>query len=176
MKDNTNTIKMDNNVILKNPIFKMFKDELENMLTTISDRYSIDYEELKKLSFSNSNLAIQYGIRKRIKRKIDKDKQCMGRKIDGEQCTRSRKECSEYCLSHQKNLKFGRVDDGRVITQETERKKKKRRGDDYIATKRKTIGEVVYLMDEKRNIYSYNLENPQYLGVYNDESDMIVSN
>ena len=119
MKDNTNTIKMDNNIILKNPIFKMFKDELENMLTTISDRYSIDYEELKKLSFSNSNLAIQYGIRKRIKRKIDKDKQCMGRKIDGEQCTRSRKECSEYCLSHQKNLKFGRVDDGRVITQET---------------------------------------------------------
>ena len=167
---------MDNNVILKNPIFKMFKEELENMLETISKQYNIDYEELKKLSFSNSNLAIQYGIRKRIKRKIDKDKQCMGRKIDGEQCTRSRKDCSEYCLSHQKNLKFGRVDDGRVITQETERKKKKRRGDDYIATKRKTIDDVVYLMDEKRNIYSYNLENPKYLGVYDEESEKIVSN
>ena len=50
---------MDNNIILKNPIFKMFKDELESMLEIISNTYDINYEELKKLSFSNSNLAIQ---------------------------------------------------------------------------------------------------------------------
>lgn len=165
---------MDNNIILKNPIFKMFKDELENMLQTISKTYDIDYDELKKLSFSNSNLAIQYGIRKRIKRKIDKDKQCMGRKIDGEQCTRSRRDHSEYCLSHQKNLKFGRIDDGKVITQENERKKKKNKGDDYIATKRKMIENITYLIDEKNNIYSYNIETPVLLGKYDTHQDKIV--
>ena len=166
---------MDNNIILKNPIFKMFKDELENMLELISKTYGIDYEELKKLSFSNSNLAIQYGIRKRIKRKIEKDKQCMGRKIDGEQCTRSRKDSSEYCLSHQKNLKFGRIDDGKVITPESERKKKKKRGNDYIATKRKIIKNITYLIDEKNNIYSYNIEEPVFLGTYDAELDKIVN-
>jgi len=166
---------MDNTVILKNPIFKMFKDELESMLRSISTTYNIDYEELAKLSFSNSNLAIQYGIRKRIKRKIDKDKQCMGRKIDGEQCTRSKKDTKEYCLSHQKNLKFGRVDDGRVITLETERKKKKRHGDDYIATKRKTINDITYLLDEKQNLYSYNLENPEFIGQYDEEHNTILN-
>jgi hypothetical protein len=166
---------MDNNIILKNPIFKMFKDELEAMLEIISNTYDINYEELKKLSFSNSNLAIQYGIRKRIKRKIDKDKQCMGRKIDGEQCTRSRKECSEYCLSHQKNLKFGRIDDGKVIVQESERKKKKKRDDDYIATKRKIIKDITYLIDDKNNIYSYNIEAPVLLGTYDNLQDKIVS-
>tara|TARA_B110001450_G_scaffold245273_1_gene258158 strand:- start:473 stop:970 length:498 start_codon:yes stop_codon:yes gene_type:complete len=165
---------MDNNIILKNPIFKMFKDELETMLQTISKTYDIDYDELKKLSFSNSKMAIQYGIRKRIKRKIDKDKQCMGRKIDGYQCTRSRKDKSEYCLSHQKNLKFGRIDDGKVITPDNERKKKKTKGDDYIATKRKIIENITYLIDEKNNIYSYNIETPVLLGKYDTYMDKIV--
>ena len=35
----------------------------------------------------------------------------MGRKIDGARCTRSRREGSEYCLSHQKGLPQGRFDD-----------------------------------------------------------------
>jgi hypothetical protein len=172
MNHNINT--MDNNIILKNPIFKMFKEELENMLHTISQTYDIDYEELKKLSFSNANLAIQYGIRKRIKRKIDKDKQCMGRKIDGHQCTRSRRDNLEYCLSHQKNLKFGRIDDGKVITHEGERKKKKKKGDDYIATKRKMIENITYLIDENNNIYSYNIESPVLLGKYDIENNNII--
>ena len=165
---------MDNNIILKNPVFKLFNDEVEKMLERISETYNIDIEDLKKLSFSNSNLAIQYGIKKRIKRKIDKDKQCMGRKIDGDQCTRSRKDCSDYCLSHQKNLKFGRIDDPNYNTCIVTKKKKKKENDDYIATKRHIIEHITYLIDEDNNIYSYNIDKPIYIGKYDSDTGKIV--
>ena len=172
MNHNINT--MDNNIILKNPIFKMFKEELENMLHSISQTYDIDYEELKKLSFSNANLAIQYGIRKRIKRKIDKDKQCMGRKIDGKQCTRSSLEESEFCKSHKENLPHGRYDNKDYIVPEKGKRGRKKKSIDYndgnyIATHLEMIDGVQYLVNEEGLIFSYNIESPIFIGQKTDE-------
>ena len=49
-------------------------------------------------------------IKKRNRRVLSSDHQCMGRKIDGNQCTRRKKSGSEYCQSHQKRLPNGRYD------------------------------------------------------------------
>ena len=137
---------MENNIILKNPIFKMFKEELDKMLMAISIQYNINFNEVSKIAFNNSNIALQYGIRKRTKRKIESGKQCMGRKIDGEQCTRSRKGLYEYCLSHHKNLKFGRIDDEKVNNNRKVYQTKKK-SDQYVATKRIIIKGVSWRMN-----------------------------
>ena len=116
---------MDSNLVLKNPVLKIMNDEIESVIQKISQTYNIPLEDLRKC-YNHSCLAIKYGIKKRVKRKIDPCKQCMGRKIDMEQCTRSRKEGSEYCLSHQKSLKFGRIDDdmaGKPVKKNTEKKR-----------------------------------------------------
>tara|TARA_B110000238_G_scaffold102976_1_gene112179 strand:+ start:2591 stop:3103 length:513 start_codon:yes stop_codon:yes gene_type:complete len=166
----------DNNLfILKNPIFKLLVEEIEEILKLISVKYVIEYNELKDVAFTNSNLAIKYGIKKRIKRKIDKDKQCMGRKIDREQCTRSRQTDSEFCKSHQKTLKYGRIDDVSFeeIPKRTRGRKRKNENSDYIATKVINIKNVRYLIDKDNIIYSYNIEHPSVLGVYDHENNVI---
>ena len=100
----------------------------------------------------------------------------MGRKIDGEQCTRSRKGSYEYCLSHHKNLKFGRIDDikfnnisvGKIC-------QNKKKSDEYLATKRLVINNVTYLIDDKQNVYTYNVESPILIGKYQINHKSIVS-
>lgn len=167
---------MENSIILKNPIFKMFKEEFDKMLDAISVHYNLNLDEVSKIAFNNSNIALQYGIRKRTKRKIDACNQCMGRKIDGEQCTRSRKGSYEYCLSHHKNLKFGRIDDikfnnisvGKIC-------QNKKKSDEYLATKRLVINNVTYLIDDKQNVYTYNVESPILIGKYQINHKSIVS-
>ena len=166
----------DNNLfILKNPIFKLLVEEIEEILKLISVKYIIDYTELKEVAFTNSNLAIKYGIKKRIKRKIDKDKQCMGRKIDRDQCTRSRQTDSEFCKSHQKTLRYGRIDDASFedIPKRPRGRKRKNENNDYIATKVINIKNVRYLIDKDNTIYTYNIDHPRVLGVYDPENRVI---
>lgn len=165
-----------NSIILKNPIFKMFKEELDKMLQAISLNYNIPYDEVSQIAFNNSNIALQYGIRKRTKRKIEASKQCMGRKIDGEQCTRSKKGPHEYCLSHHKNLKFGRIDDEKFNNMnQTKISQNKKKSDEYLATKRLVVNNVTYLIDDKQNIYTYNVESPVLIGKYQINHKSIIS-
>lgn len=166
----------ENTLVLKNPIFKLLVDEIDSIIQKISKNYNIDYDVLKDLAFKNSNLAIKYGIKKRIKRKIDKDKQCMGRKIDREQCTRSRREDSEYCKSHEKTLKYGRIDDTSFdeVPKRPRGRKKKNDNSDYIATKAVIIENIKYLVDNDNNVYTYNIEAPIELGKYDISSNTII--
>ena len=50
-------------------------------------------------------------MKKRNRRVLDNSIRCMGRKIDGKQCTRSRLKDCDFCKSHKDNLAHGRVDD-----------------------------------------------------------------
>lgn len=161
--------------ILKNPIFKLLLEEIEEILHKVSNKYNINYNDLKDIAFKNSNLAVKYGIKKRIKRKIDKDHQCMGRKIDREQCTRSRQPGSDFCRSHQKTLKYGRIDDNlcEVIPKKTRGRKRKHDNKDYIATKIIVIDNIKYLIDNEDTIYTYNIEKPTVLGKYDHQSKVI---
>ena len=118
--------------IIKTPIFKLLIDEIDDIIKKIGEKYDLDYNELKDIAFKNSKLAIKYGIKKRVKRKIEKCNQCMGRKIDREQCTRSRRDGTEFCRSHQKNLKYGRIDDNNFVDVQKQRgRKKKTDSSDY---------------------------------------------
>ena len=74
--------------IISQEIFKIFEDEVTNIIENISEQYNISKEELKNKFMPNIlNISIKMGVKKRNKRVLPSEVRCMGRKIDGEQCT-----------------------------------------------------------------------------------------
>ena len=160
--------------IVSSGIFKIFDEELSQILKNISSEYNLDYEILKtKYSADISNIGVKLGVKKRNRRVLPKDVQCMGRKIDMEQCTRSRRPGSDYCLSHSKRLPHGRIDDANFVKKQKGKRGRKRKSSsfneqDYITTKIEVIKGIEYLVDEHDNVFSYNMNNPEYLGKKQD--------
>ena len=156
--------------LISSGIFKIFDDELSNTLKKISIEYNIDFTELEnKYGADISSIGVKLGVKKRNRRVLPKECQCMGRKIDMEQCTRSRRAGSDYCLSHSKRLPHGRIDDKNFVKKEKGKRGRKRKTSsfneqDYITTKVENINGIEYLVDSDDNVFTYNINNPEYLG------------
>ena len=153
--------------IISQEIFKIFEDEVTNIIDNISEQYNISKEELKNKFMPNIlNISIKMGVKKRNKRVLPSEVRCMGRKIDGEQCTRSRRNGCDYCLSHSKRLPHGRIDDDNFVKKVKGKRgrKKKSLDSEYIATKVQNICGTDYLVDEYDNVFTYNLNKSEYLG------------
>mgnify|MGYP001201437017 CR=1 FL=1 len=149
-----------------------FKIALNLTIPEVVNKYNIG-----RLTLCVRNGPYKHPGAKSIKRKIDKDKQCMGRKIDREQCTRSRREGSEFCKSHEKTLKYGRIDDESFedAPKRPRGRKRKEENSEYIATKILMIDNIKHLIDSENNVYTYNIEQPKILGKYDHEQKLIVS-
>lgn len=111
--------------------------------------------------------------KKRVRRVIPDNMRCMGRKIDGLRCTRSRITGYEFCRSHCKSLPNGKINDGKIIKPKTSkrgRKKKYENNDDYLKVYKKTIDGEQYFIDENQYIYTTNLNEPERIGLYDNNS------
>ena len=158
--------------IISSHLFKTFNEELQHLYILINTKHpEISIDELKSLyNLDASKLAVKLGIKKRVRKKIDKDKTCMGRKGDGFQCTRSRMTESEFCLSHKKNLPHGRIDDENYVPKPKGQRGRRRKdfelknNIDYIPMLRTRIEGQYYLLDTMKNIYSNDEEHPKKLG------------
>ena len=129
---------------------------------SISDVRDYVKEDLNKIG-------IKLGIKKRNRRILPLDKQCMGRKLDGLQCTRSKRPGNDYCLSHIKNLPHGRIDDETFDLNNKSSKNKKKNlfnqeNTDFIATHIEIINNEKVLIDSNNNMYSFNIDAPVFLG------------
>ena len=91
--------------------------------------------------------------KKKKPNEIDDHSKCLGRKQDGKQCTRRKKEGCDFCGKHLNNQKYGRVDDNKSTLQT-----------DMIRTVVKKIGTKEYLLDEDNNIYTLEPESPEFIG------------
>ena len=158
--------------IISTQLLKIFNDELHTIYTMINEKYpEISIVELHELyNLDASKLAINLGIKKRSRKKIDKDKTCMGRKGDSNQCTRSRRSNSEFCLSHEKNLPHGRIDDVNYKPKVKGSRGRKRKdhiykdNEDYIPMIKRKINGQYYLVDTEENVYTHDLEHPKIIG------------
>lgn len=169
------SIDIEHNIepIFSSHLFKTFNEELQHLYSLIHEKYpDISIDELKSLyNLDASKIAVKLGIKKRVRKKIEKDKTCLGRKGDGFQCTRSRRDESEYCLSHQKNLPHGRIDDKTYVPKQKGQRGRRRKdfelknNDDYIPMLRTRIEGQYYLLDTMKNIYSNDEEHPKKLGI-----------
>jgi hypothetical protein len=140
-------------------------------LISISNDYNISKEDLiTKYKLEPSVVATELGIKKRNRRILESSTRCMGRKFDGEQCTRSRRSIGDYCLSHEKNLPQGRIDDSNFKPKEKGKRGRKRKehvnlhNDKYLATTIMEFNNINYLVDINNNVFTYNIEHPKYVG------------
>ena len=102
--------------------------EADDILMKLSKDYDIDYNTLKKKYINNNNISypileiikseediikleesVKTNIKTNIKNTIDCNIRCLGIIKSGAQCARTRKNNAEYCLIHQKSLKFGKI-------------------------------------------------------------------
>lgn len=162
--------------IISQDAFKIFEDEMMIILDSISEKYKIEMDDLVKQFMPNIiNISIKLGVKKRNKRVLPKEVRCMGRKIDGEQCTRSRRNGCDYCKSHSKRLPHGRIDDDTYVKKEKGKRGRKKKSieADYIATKLEKINGVDYLVDEYDNVFKYDLNQSEFLGTKEQILNMV---
>ena len=125
---------------------------ISQLIDNIGNKYNIDKEELVKL--------VPNIIEKKKKKltPCSNQHQCMGRKQDGKQCTRRKKEGADYCGKHINCQKYGRIDD----------KSADKLNDDLLRTVLVDINNSNYLMDINNNLFSFHPEAPEYIGKYID--------
>jgi len=106
-------IELDNiQPMLSQNAFKIITDEMVMIIKNIQKKYKIsDPGFTETYDKQIQGLSLKLGMKKRNRRVLDNDIRCMGRKIDGKQCTRSRLKDCDFCKSHKDNLPHGRVDD-----------------------------------------------------------------
>ena len=161
--------------LVSNDILKIVLDEVDDILLKLSSHYNLSISDIRDYIKEDLNkMGIKLGIKKRNRRVLPPGKQCMGRKLDGKQCTRGRyKEDIEFCKSHDNKLPLGRIDDEYVQKEPSQRGRKKKnskKSSEYILTHIETIGEINYLVDDRNLVYSFDTNNPRFLGVKIDNS------
>lgn len=159
--------------LVSNDLLKTMMDEFDRMILKVSKRYNINFVDVKDFLKEDLNkFSIKLGVKKRNRRVLPAEKQCMGRKLDGKQCTRGRyREDSEFCKSHAHKLPLGRIDDELEVKEPQQRGRKKKCGKkslDYIVTKIETIGEQNYLVDDRNFVFSFDTKSPEFLGIKSD--------
>jgi histone H3/H4 len=123
--------------------------------------------------------------KRRNRKNIPVSDMCMGRKIDGKQCTRRRINDTEYCKSHNRKLPNGRIDEECKIVVKNSKRGRKRKVDfdprqvdpEYITMWEDIIYmndiEKKLLVDKDGNVYSFDTEKPEYLGKKSLESKLV---
>jgi len=157
------------NPIMPSDLFKIIQDEIDNILKKICLDYHLDIDTVaKKYNMDVTKIGIKLGVKKRNRRVLPKHLQCMGRKLDGKQCTRGRKDNSEYCKSHMNKLPYGRIDDEFKLKEPLKRGRKRKSSSkevEYVFTHIDVIDGENYLVDNNNFVYSFDINNPEFLGI-----------
>ena len=157
------------NPIMPSDLFKIIQDEIDNILKKICLDYQLDIDTVsKKYNMDVTKIGIKLGVKKRNRRVLPKHLQCMGRKLDGKQCTRGRKDNSDYCKSHMNKLPYGRIDDEFKLKEPLKRGRKRKSSSkevEYVFTHIDVIDGENYLVDNNNFVYSFDINNPEFLGI-----------
>ena len=153
--------------IIPNNLFKLINYELNTIIEKICNENNLDFKDISdKYSEDITKIGTKFGIKKRNRRVLPAEFQCMGRKLDAKQCTRGKRDNSDYCKSHENKLPFGRIDEPFKGKELKNRGRKKRvKNNDYIATHVEIIDGKNYLVDDRNFVYTFNINNPEFLGI-----------
>ena len=155
----------DLTIALSDKYFKIIKDILKNVAQNkMLDEFELIENYLPNKSFFNkeTNEIIQKRKKKSNRRRLPDNERCLGRKIDCTQCTRKRKDGSQFCISHQKNLPNGMIgDNGDCFNKQKGKRGRKRKeiimnNDEYILTTKYYVGNTIYLKDSNNFLIKYN--------------------
>jgi hypothetical protein len=161
------------------------KRRIENKMDTYMTKFKNDIREKSKdlgfLQNENMNLLLQYvydyeGLvlekedfmkRKRVKNDVSVSDRCCAKRANDEQCTRRRKDGSEFCGTHSKGTPHGIME----IDEEKEKIKTKK-----IEVWTQDIRGIIYYIDKSENVYQaedimMNKENIKRIGKYKKNGD-----
>lgn len=157
----------------KNVIDLVIK-ECKRVIGGISKKHDIDYDELLNEHLPEKIRLHNLLIKRKNRRNLPVNEMCMGRKLDMQQCTRRRQDNNDFCASHNKKLKMGRIDEpfpSEMLKGKRGRRKKQNINIEQrnsIPTYLEVINHQKCLIDNYGRIYYYNEENPQdtcYIGL-----------
>jgi hypothetical protein len=147
---------------------RTFKNDLANVIKDMeTNDKGIDVNELISYIYDYQKLVLNptdFNKRKRLKNTIPVTNRCNACKANGEQCTRRRKEKSEFCGTHSKGVPHG------MVKEETNTSIQ---GDTLqnLDIFGEDINGIIYYMDKYNNVY--NMEdimmkkiNPGIVGSY----------
>ena len=130
-----------------------------DLKTTQLLEYIYDYD---RLSFGKED----FQKRKRVKNFVPIYDRCCAKRATGEQCTRRRKDLSEYCGTHEKGTPHGIIDSSEEHKSSTQK----------VEVWAQDIQGIVYYIDKFNNVYDTadiikNQVNPKIIAKYvkNDE-------
>jgi hypothetical protein len=134
----------------------MNKDENINQIL----QYVYDYE---RLTFSKED----FQKRKRVKNFVPIYDRCCAKRASNEQCTRRKKEGSEYCGTHLKGTPHG------IVDTQNEQKNTTHKVEVYA----QDIQGIVYYIDKNNNVYqaediAMNKVNPKIIAKYVKTGDV----
>jgi hypothetical protein len=156
----------------KNVIDLVIK-ECKRVIVNISKKHNIDCDELLDDNLPEKIRLHNLLIKRKNRRNLPMSEMCMGRKLDMQQCTRRRLEESEFCASHTKKLKMGRIDEpfpSEMIKGKRGRRKKQVvnvEQRDCIPAYVEVINRQKFMIDNYSRVFYYNESNPQdtcYIG------------
>jgi hypothetical protein len=143
-----------------------FKDDIKMKLAELNITEKDKVNELLEYVYEYPRLAFSkedFSKRRRIQNTIPVENRCNAMKSTNERCTRRRKDGSEYCGTHTKNVPHGDFCKSEHLHKDME----------VIATE---INGIVYFVDEYKNVYKTedilnNIENPKIIAKYDIEEN-----
>ena len=128
-----------------------FKNDLVDVIKEMeSSDTGVEVNQLISYIYDYQKLVLRpvdFNKRKRLKNTIPVTNRCSACKANGDQCTRRRKEESEFCGTHSKGVPHGMVNDDDNLTN----------GDD-VSHNLEIFGEdingIIFYMDKYKNVYS----------------------
>ena len=139
-----------------------FKQKLHNQIlnTELNDRE--DKSKLCEYVFEYPKLCLEkedFVKRKRVKNSIPEVNRCIARRANGEQCTRRRKEESDYCGTHYKGAPHGTIGSEKEDINHSQ----------SIEVFVEHVNGICYYMDKYQNVFNTedilnNVDNPRVIG------------
>ena len=160
------------NIILETYIGDLKTNICERIKKTHMDN-SCDVSELLQYVYDYDRLCFakdDFIKRKRIKNAIPLTNRCGAMRANNEQCTRRRKECSDFCGTHSKGTPHGMVNTVDKGISEMNK---------VVEVFASEIMGIVYYIDANKNVYNTedvmnNVTNPGIIAKYEKNGDIIT--
>jgi len=155
------------NATIEEYVAKM-KEEIKNKAVLLNFEDKAKMADLIQFTFDYPRLTLEkndFMKRKRVQNSIPELNRCVACRANGEQCTRRRKDDSEFCGTHTKGTPHG-------LVQTTTESNATHRVDVFA----EEINGIVYYIDTNKNVYKTedilnDKENPQIIAHWEKPDD-----
>lgn len=162
---------MTENINNLDPLDHRLKDECTKVIDYMIKKYDISCHQ-ESIITEVMNMVSNNSHRRKNNLNLPPEERCLGRKADGQQCTRRKRDNCCYCGSHLKKLPCGHINDGQIILPKEKGKRGRKKKTSENENLKKYIEVWVdpdlgskFLIDKNNFVYNNDLEYPVFLGI-----------